>query len=99
VGELVFGEVISNVVRHAPGLAEVELSTTPRGVEMSVADRGEGFTAQPLAAAPLAESGRGLQLVRALADEVTIGTNPHGGTTVHVTWRTFGAQREDVLPS
>jgi PAS domain S-box-containing protein len=86
-GELVFGEVFSNVVRHAPGIADVRLFTTPQGIELSVADRGDGFTEASAAAGVLAESGRGLQLVRALADDVTIGSNAHGGTTVHVTWR------------
>jgi PAS domain S-box-containing protein len=89
-GELAFGELFSNVVRHAPGWAEVRLIATADGVELSVSDRGAGFSevqAQPDA---LAESGRGLHLVRAAADDVTVNTNAHGGTTVRLTWRNGG---------
>ena len=53
---------------------------------MSVYDYGAGFAgAQPMPD-PLAESGRGLHLVRELADDLTIEGNAHGGTTVRVRW-------------
>jgi PAS domain S-box-containing protein len=90
-GELAFGEAFSNVVRHAPGPAEVRLSALPHGIELSVADCGGGFTGSPHPAEALAESGRGLQLLGAVADDVSIGANARGGATVRVTWRTLPA--------
>jgi anti-sigma regulatory factor (Ser/Thr protein kinase) len=86
-GELAFGELFSNVVRHAPGPLEVRLVTTPDGTELNVSDRGPGMHAALRAPDALAESGRGLHLVRELADDVTIGAGPAGGTSVRVRWR------------
>jgi hypothetical protein len=44
----------------------------------------------------LAESGRGLHLVRELADDMTIESNPAGGTSVHVRWRSLAARSENL---
>jgi serine phosphatase RsbU (regulator of sigma subunit)/anti-sigma regulatory factor (Ser/Thr protein kinase) len=82
--ELAFGELFSNVLRHAPGVAGVRVIATARGVELSVNDRGSGFAEPGSPADMFAESGRGLQIVRALCDEVTIERNDYGGTTVCV---------------
>jgi PAS domain S-box-containing protein len=82
-GELAFGEIFSNVVRHAPGAVEVELRATERGAELRVTDRGAGFRERPPSTDEFAESGRGLELVRAVADACDFSRNAHGGTTVH----------------
>ncbi|HEV8021178.1 MAG TPA: SpoIIE family protein phosphatase, partial [Candidatus Lustribacter sp.] len=42
-GELAFGEMFANVVRHAPGPVDVRLESSPAGVDLSVSDRGGGF--------------------------------------------------------
>jgi serine phosphatase RsbU (regulator of sigma subunit)/anti-sigma regulatory factor (Ser/Thr protein kinase) len=105
-GELAFGEAFSNVVRHAPGILEVRLRGTVRGAELAVSDRGPGFTETKQPPDAFAESGRGLHLLRALADDVTVEPNAHGGTTVRVTFaglptpagsrRTLEAGRENL---
>jgi PAS domain S-box-containing protein len=76
--ELVFGELFSNVVRHAPGPVDVRAAATPSGAEVVVADRGTGFPGVPGVADQFAESGRGLHLVRALSDAVRIESSTRG---------------------
>ena len=86
-GELALGELFSNVVRHAPGPLEVRLIATRAGAELSVSDRGPGMHPALHAPDALAESGRGLHLVRELADDMLIEAGPSGGTTVRARWR------------
>jgi PAS domain S-box-containing protein len=76
--ELVFGELFSNVVRHAPGPIVVRAAATLNGAELVVTDRGCGFPVAARAIDQLAESGRGLHLVRALGDAVRIEPSPSG---------------------
>ncbi len=98
-GELAFGELFSNVVRHAPGPADVRLIASAEGVELSVGDRGDGFADASLPHEALAESGRGLQLVRAVADDVAIGANAEGGSTVRVLWRSLAGRSAEAARS
>ncbi len=85
--ELAFGELVANAVRHAPGPLRVVLSTDGRGtVELAVEDSGIGFVPRERAIDPLAESGRGLNLVRAFAQGLAIEPGPRGGTRVRVTF-------------
>jgi PAS domain S-box-containing protein len=98
-GELAFGEVVSNVVRHAPGPVQVRLLARPHGVELRVTDCGSGFTETSELIDAYAESGRGLQLVREIADDVAITADAGGGTTVLVRWRTLAARGENVVRS
>jgi PAS domain S-box-containing protein len=106
-GELAFGEILSNVVRHAPGSVEVELRATARGAELRVSDRGSGFQERPRSGDDFAESGRGLELVRAVADACEFSRNAHGGTSVHAVfagtpeftidgWRSLEPQGENL---
>jgi len=76
--ELVFGELFSNVVRHAPGPLEVRARATAEGGEIVVIDRGSGCPMTAQSIDQFAESGRGLHLVRALADRVLIEPSPSG---------------------
>lgn len=67
--ELVWGELVGNAVRHAPGPIDVQLDWKDDNPVLTVHDDGESF--QPdkisLPADPLSEHGRGLYIVRALA--------------------------------
>ena len=86
--ELAFGELIANAVRHAPGPVRV-LATTD-GVTTTtlvVEDAGPGFTHEAREVDPYAETGRGLELVRAVTDGVRIEPTALGGTRVTVTFR------------
>ncbi|HET7814990.1 MAG TPA: ATP-binding protein [Candidatus Baltobacteraceae bacterium] len=67
---LVFGELISNVIKHAPG-GGVRVWLEPEGPRFAlcIKDDGKGFSKAPsfeLPADPGSESGRGLYLVKKL---------------------------------
>lgn len=71
--ELVFGELVGNVVRHAPGPIEVQVEWTGPQPVLHVIDRGRGFLRDPsLPIDMLSESGRGLYIVSQLADALRI---------------------------
>jgi len=77
-------ELVTNAVRSARTAIEVRAWATPDSVWVEVIDDGAGFDpsiphdARELD--PLAERGRGLFLVAALADECTIESGPNGTT-------------------
>jgi PAS domain S-box-containing protein len=71
--ELVFGELIGNVVRHAPGPIEVQLDWSDGRAVLHVIDRGRGFVRDPsLPADVLSESGRGLYIVSRLTEQLRV---------------------------
>ncbi len=79
--DMIFSELVGNVVRHAPGPCEVVLDASGLYPVLSVLDRGLGFTHAPhLPADTLAETGRGLFIVRALAAEFGAFRRPDGGS-------------------
>lgn len=85
--EVIFGELVSNVVRHAPGPIDIAVEwTRGKRARMSVSDRGPGFDPSPgLPANPLAEAGRGLFLVSAFSGgPVHVERLPEGGCRVTV---------------
>jgi anti-sigma regulatory factor (Ser/Thr protein kinase) len=83
--EAVFGELVGNVVRHAPGPIEVDLRATGEGYLLAVRDRGAGFAPPPpLLPDELAESGRGLFLVSVLGSPPVVQRRPDGGAEVRV---------------
>jgi anti-sigma regulatory factor (Ser/Thr protein kinase) len=81
--ELIFGELIGNVVRHAPGPISVDLEWRDGVAVLSVRDFGPGFdwtgARKP---EPLAESGRGLFIVQTLARAVDIARDSQAGMQV-----------------
>ena len=81
---LVFGELVANVVRHAPGAIAVRIDWPIDGpVMLYVDDAGPGPRPVPRHNEdPLRESGRGIDIVRALARHVKIAAAPSGGTHV-----------------
>lgn len=82
--ELAFGELFSNVVRHAPGIVLAQARPAGDGAELVVTDWGAGLSSGPEAPDMFAESGRGLQLVSAISAGVDIETGPDAGTTITV---------------
>lgn len=71
--ELVFGELLGNVVRHAPGPVETQLFWKERDAVLHVIDTGTAFDAEAnLPNDILSERGRGLFIVRQLARRVCI---------------------------
>ena len=83
--EVIFGELVGNALRYAPGRLSLGLAVDGRGVWLHVMDDGPGFSGPPsLPTDVWSESGRGLFLVGALAQEVSIRRLPAYGTYVKV---------------
>jgi PAS domain S-box-containing protein len=73
MAELIFGELVGNVVRHSPGAIDIDLEWSGECPVLHVIDRGRPFEAtESLPADVLSESGRGLFIVRALSGNVRI---------------------------
>ncbi len=71
--ELVFGELIGNVVRHARGGIDVHLEWCGERPTLHVIDRGPAFgRAAGLPNDPLSEGGRGLFIAQQLSDRLAI---------------------------
>jgi anti-sigma regulatory factor (Ser/Thr protein kinase) len=84
MAELVFGELIGNVVRHAPGSIEIDLDWSGEYPALHVIDRGRAFDGvSHLPDNVLSESGRGLFIVNALTRSLRIEHVPGYGN--HVT--------------
>lgn len=82
---LVFGELISNVIKHAPrGGVRVWLETDGRRYALCINDPGRGFDERQISPQPdeAAESGRGLYIVRRLCERLSFGRRPGDGFTV-----------------
>jgi len=83
--ELVFGELVGNVVRHAPGAIDIDVEWTNGSPKLHVLDRGPAFRAPShLPDDLLSESGRGLFIVRQLSKNVTVEHVPGYGNHVAV---------------
>lgn len=89
IAELIIGELLANTVEHAPGLVDVRVDWSGEKPIVRVLDRGPGLVQLPSDSPPNAmdEHGRGLFLVKALAEEVSV--LPSKG---------FGAEVRVVLP-
>jgi PAS domain S-box-containing protein len=90
--ELVFGELVGNVVRHAPGAIQIDLAFDAGDAVLTVQDRGVGFEPH-VNVLPKAwdESGRGLFLVETYAGSVPrVVRRPRGGSKVTVRIRGAG---------
>lgn len=83
--ELIFGELVGNVVRHAPGSIDVTLEWEGSRALLHVIDRGGGFSYTPPAEIDLLrEEGRGLWLIHQFAVFTSIEYLPRYGTHVTV---------------
>ena len=69
--ELIFGELVGNVVRYAPGPIDIDLEWTGEGPVLHVLDRGNGFDLRStLPDDVMSERGRGLFIVAALGRDM-----------------------------
>lgn len=83
--ELVLAELIGNLVRYAPGLAEIALEWDGERTILHVRDNGPGFAFSPRLPNDLySENGRGLFLIAALSDEFNVTRRPEGGSHARV---------------
>jgi serine/threonine-protein kinase RsbW len=84
--KLALTEAASNSVRHAytgddeAGVVEISYELRSDRLVIEVSDEGEGFNPDEAGGAPeeLSEGGLGIAIIRAIADEVEIGTQPGG---------------------
>lgn len=76
--ELILGELLGNVARHTHGRATVTLEIERDRATLHVSDGGAPIAGVPTEFEPLAESGRGLFLVNALARTLRIERHPTG---------------------
>ena len=83
--ELIFGELVGNVYRYAPGAVEIILDVSLAQPVLHVLDAGNGFEYRArLPNDLLSERGRGLYMVAALADEVSAERRRTVGSHVRV---------------
>ncbi|WP_214410664.1 ATP-binding protein [Sphaerisporangium fuscum] len=83
--QLMLTEACSNVIRHAKDGDEYTVSAELSGDKcvITVVDTGTGFDAEKVGqGSPMAEHGRGLQIMRALADDVRFMNRPRKGAIV-----------------
>jgi serine/threonine-protein kinase RsbW len=88
--ELAVTEACTNVLRHAaPGSHEyeVQVEIDERTCEIRVLDAGDNFhmIEEERPAPVMAETGRGLFLMRAMLDELDLDHEPEAGTVVKLT--------------
>ena len=83
--KLALTEAASNSVRHAyaegsDGIVEIVYELHPDRLVIEVADEGAGFEPGARGVDPefLSEGGLGIAIIRAIADEVEIGSRPSG---------------------
>ena len=84
--EIALTEACANVIKHATGADkfEVHLDVGEDHCAIDVLDNGAGFdTAQAGRPADSSEHGRGLLLIRALAENVRMHSTPRTGSLIH----------------
>ncbi|MDQ6780642.1 MAG: MASE1 domain-containing protein [Candidatus Eremiobacteraeota bacterium] len=83
--ELIIGEILANIVEHAPGLVHVDIRWQSDHAVMTVRDSGPGLRYNPgLPQEALTERGRGLFLIGMMADAVQVQSQAEGGTIMTV---------------
>lgn len=98
--ELIFSELIGNVVRHAAQTGRIEAAIDHGGdySVLHVLAAGHGFYhVSRRAPEPYAENGRGLFVVGALSVEFSVGERPAGGSHARVVLRGGNALRRVAL--
>ena len=79
--EVVYAEMVGNVVRYASGEVEVVLDLSTAAPVLHVLDRGKGFTMTPrLPYDSLSERGRGLFIISELVEEFHVLRRTGGGS-------------------
>jgi len=97
MAEVVFGELVGNAVRYAPGPVDVIADWSGPDPVLHVLDRGPGF--RHISILPpdlLSESGRGLFIVSALTHDFRIAKGANGGSHARAVLRMRSRQLVDI---
>jgi integral membrane sensor domain MASE1/anti-sigma regulatory factor (Ser/Thr protein kinase) len=84
--ELIVGELLANTVEHAPGLVTLEVDWSQDAPTVTIVDTGPGLEHfdVKLPGDTLAEDGRGLFLIQALAQDLTVESDAGYGAKITV---------------
>lgn len=86
--EMLFSELISNALRHAPGTIEAYYERRADGVVVHVIDDGPGFEYRPrLPHDVFSEGGRGLFFLSKLSTDFNVETNGRSGSHARLVLR------------
>jgi PAS domain S-box-containing protein len=97
MAELVFGELVGNATRYAPGPVDVIADWSGPDPVLHVLDEGPGFRHISILPPDLmSESGRGLFIVSALTHDFRIAKRHHGGSHARAVLRLRSRQLVDV---
>jgi len=97
MAEVVFGELLGNAVRYAPGPVDVIADWSGPDPVLHVIDGGPGF--RHISILPpdlLSESGRGLFIISALTQDFRVAKAPCGGSHARAVLRTRSRQLVDI---
>jgi len=79
--EVVFGELVGNAARYAPGPVEVTVDWSGSSPVIHVLDQGPGFHHVPVLPRDVySESGRGLFIISSLSEDFSVAKRPSGGS-------------------
>jgi anti-sigma regulatory factor (Ser/Thr protein kinase) len=83
--EAIFAELMGNLIRYAPGVAEIILERQGSNFGLHVLDKGPGFQFTPRLPTDLfSQSGRGLFLISQLALNFSVERRPGGGSHARI---------------
>jgi len=97
MAEVVFGELVGNAVRYAPGPVDVIADWSGADPVLHVLDSGPGF--RHISILPpdlLSESGRGLFIVSALTHDFRVAKGANGGSHARAVLRMRSRQLVDI---
>jgi anti-sigma regulatory factor (Ser/Thr protein kinase) len=93
---MIYAEILSNAIRHAPGPIEVVVECSQRGgdVMLHVLDRGPGYWLDPQLPDDLfSECGRGLFIIASFADGIAVERRSGGGSHTRILLKSHGGAR------
>ncbi len=84
IAELIMGELISNVVRHAPGFIDASYEHADHELTIHVCDSGQGFARNARLPDEFSENGRGLFLISSVGGVLSVSPTTTGGSRTSV---------------
>ena len=85
--DVIYAEIVSNAIRHAPGMLELEVECEANGgdVTLHVMDRGPGYRVSTNLPPDLfSETGRGLFIISMHADRFVVEARHGGGSHARI---------------